>query len=189
MEIKCLINKFVYSFFLLTMAWLAQADTEVDHLFMLQAQLGESRGVCFDIPGYRATIDLNIPINAHTCKPNPDAREDMIFRLDYPSVGNIYNTEYEECLDTVESVDRGSVYMRTCTDSATQKFDRAANGELKPMGSDLCLAVSPSPWHPAVLAGVVPEPGVTFTAKAMSLAPCDDVADELKSWAFQIHTL
>lgn len=184
MVFKCLIYKVFISFLLLGAAIFAQADTDVDHLFMLQAELGESRGVCFDIPGYRATIDLNIPIVAHTCKPNPDAREDMIFRLDYPSAGNIYNTEYEVCLDTVETVERGSVYMRPCTDSASQKFERAANGELKPMSSDLCVAVSPSPWHPAVLAGVVPEPGVTFTAKAMSLAPCDDVAGELKYWAF-----
>lgn len=181
---KWLFYKTIILSVFLAAANMANADTDVDKLFMLQSDLGESRGVCFDIPGYRATIDLNIPIVAHTCKPNADAREDMIFRLDYPAVGNIYNTEYEVCLDTVATLERGSVYMRPCTDSVSQKFDRAANGELSPMGSDLCVAVSPSPWHPAVLAGVVPEPGVTFAAKAMSLAPCDDVADELKHWKY-----
>lgn len=155
-----------------------------DELFMLESDLGESRGVCVDIPGFRATIDLNVPIVAHTCKPNPDAREDMIFQLDYPLAGNIYNAEYEVCFDTVATLDRGSMYVRPCSDSVTQKFERASNGELRAMGSDLCVVVSPSPWHPAVLAGVTPEPGVTFGAKGMSLAPCDEVQDELKTWDF-----
>lgn len=162
----------------------AQSGADNGDLFKLQSDLGESRGVCVDIPGFRATIDLNIPIVAHTCKPNPDAREDMVFQLDYPSEGNIYNSTYQVCFDTVETVERGTVHVRPCTDSITQKFHRAENGELRAMGSDLCVAVSPSPWYPAVLAGVTPEPGVTFVAKAMSLAPCAEVAEELKHWSF-----
>jgi|SaaInl5LU_22_DNA_1037371.scaffolds.fasta_scaffold08695_2 hypothetical protein len=162
----------------------AQAQSDTNNLFTLQSDLDEPRGVCIDIPGFRATIDLNVPVVAHTCKPNPDAREDMLFRLDFPRAGNIYNAEYQVCLDTVETLERGSVYVRPCSNSDTQNFVRGENGELRPFGSGLCVAVSPSPWHPAVLAGVVPELGVTFVAKAMSLAPCDEVAAELKNWNF-----
>ena len=182
--IRCLLNGLIFVSLLLCGAVSAQTTSDEGGLFSLKSDLGESRGVCVDIPGFRATIELNIPLVAHTCKPNPDAREDMVFQLDSPLDGNIYNAAYEVCFDTLATVERGTIHVRPCTDSATQKFHRTESGELRAMGSDLCVAVSPSPWYPAVLAGVTPEPGVTFVAKAMSLAPCEEVAGELKHWAF-----
>jgi hypothetical protein len=161
---------------------LANAEDDAAKLFQLQADLDEPRGMCFDIPGFRASIDLNIPLQVHTCKSNPDAREDGLFRLNFPQPGNIYNPEYDVCLDTVETVERASVFMRSCTDSVTQKFDWSVDGQLRPLDTELCLAVSPSPSHPSVLAGTTPEAGVTFVARAMGLAPCADVKDELKQW-------
>lgn len=170
--------------FVLASAVFAQSPKSAGDLFMLSADLGESRGVCVDIPGFRATIDLNIPLVAHTCKPNPDAREDMLFLLDYPLQGNIYNAQYDVCFDALTAVERGTLHVRPCSDSATQKFQREDSGELRLADTDLCVAVSPSPWYPAVLAGVTPEPGVTFVAKAMSLALCGQVVEELKLWKF-----
>lgn len=161
---------------------IAAAADDSGKLFQLQASLDEPRGMCFDIPGFRASIDLNIPMQAHTCKSNPEAWEDQMFRLNHPKAGNIYNPEYDLCLDTVRTVERGSVFMRACTDSPTQKFDWSVNGELRSIGTGLCLAVSPSPSHPSVLAGTTPEAGVTFVARAMTMAPCGDVDDELKRW-------
>lgn len=182
--LRCLLNGLICVSLFLCGALSAQTAQDQGGLFTLKSDLGESRGVCVDIPGFRATIDLNIPLVAHTCKPNPDAREDMVFQLDFPVEGNIYNAAYEVCFDTLATVERGTIHVRPCSDSVTQKFHRAENGELRALGSSLCVAVSPSPWYPAVLAGVTPEPGVTFVAKAMSLAPCDEVADELKLWRF-----
>jgi hypothetical protein len=177
------ISTVFFSVTLLASFLIAAASEDTGKLFQLQANLDEPRGMCFDIPGFRASIDLNIPMQAHTCKSNPEAWEDQMFRLNHPTVGNIYNPEYDACLDTVTSIERGSVYMRPCTDSPTQKFDWSVNGELRPVGTELCLAVSPTPSHPSVLVGTTPEAGVTFVARAMTLAPCGDVHDELKRWA------
>jgi hypothetical protein len=179
------ISKVLFSATLIASVLIATAAEDVGELFQLQGKLDEPRGMCFDIPGFRASIDLNIPMQAHTCKSNPEAWEDQMFRLNYPMAGNIYNPEYDVCLDTVKTIERGSVFMRSCTDSPTQKFDWSNMGELRPIGTELCLAVSPSPSHPSVLAGTTPEAGVTFVARAMGLAPCSDVDDELKHWDLQ----
>lgn len=161
----------------------AAADEQTTGMMRLHDDLDESRGMCFDIAGFRENINLDVPMQAHTCKPNPNAREDEVFAMDYPGTGNIHNAAYDVCVDVVAVVERGSVFVRPCSDSETQKFVLAENGELRPAGNeDLCVAASPTPSHPAVRAGRTPEPGVTFVARAMSLAPCDETPDELKLW-------
>ena len=141
--------------------------------------------MCFDIAGFRENIDLDVPMQAHTCKSNPRAQEDEIFSMSHPQSGNIHNAAYDVCVDVVAIVERGSVFVRPCSDSATQQFVLTADHELRPAGdSGLCIAASPTPSHPAVRAGRTPEPGVTNVARAMSLAPCDEVEDALKHWHF-----
>jgi len=152
-------------------------------LLRLKDNLDEQRGICFDIAGFRANIDVKVPMQAHTCKQNLNAREDELFTMDQPRPGNIHNAEYDVCVDVIAAVDRGSVFVRPCTDSATQKFVLADNGELRPASDEsLCIAASPTPSHPAVRTGRTPEPGVTNVARVMSLAPCDEVSEELKLW-------
>ena len=152
-------------------------------LIKLQTELDEARGLCIDIAGFRDNIDTDVPVQAHTCKSNPNAQEDEIFEANNPAPGNIRNPEYDVCLDVISVVNRGSIFVRPCSASATQKFVTNDNGELRPAGdSGLCVAASPTPSHPAVRAGRTPEPGVTNVARAMSLAPCNAVDDSLKRW-------
>lgn len=160
-----------------------------DGLVQLADNLDEPRGLCFDIPGFRASIDTHIPVQAHTCKPDPDSREDGLFVTDYPREGNIYNQEYDLCLDAVDIVERGNVFMRKCADVASQKFD-SSEGYLALTAQDdsqLCLAVSPSPSHPSVLAGTVPETGVTFVARTMALSKCDAVDKKYTQWHLPLN--
>jgi len=164
---------------------IAPADHHDEGMMRLVHELDESRGICFDITGFRDSIDLDVPIQVHTCKPNPQAREDEVFLMNHPQPGNIYNKTYDVCIDAVAVVERGSVFVRPCSDADTQKFDLTDDGELRPVGeSGLCIAVSPSPSHPAIRSGRTPEPGVTFVARAVSFAACDGVDDSLKHWNF-----
>ncbi len=161
----------------------AQAESENAGLIKLRTELDEARGLCIDIAGFRQNIDTKLPVQAHTCKSNPNAQEDEIFEANVPAPGNLRNPTYEVCLDAITVVDRGSVYVRPCSDSDTQKFVSNDSGELRPAGdSGLCVVASPSPSHPAVRVGRTPELGVTNVARTMSLAPCDSVDDSLKTW-------
>ena len=161
-------------------AYAADGDTGMVRLLV---ELDESRGLCFDIAGFRENIDTDVPMQAHTCKGNPNAREDEVFTMNTPNEGNLHNAAYDVCVDVIAIVERGSVFVRPCSDSATQKFVLTDDHELRPAGdSGLCIAASPTPSHPAVRTGRTPEPGVTNVARAMSLAPCDEIEDALKHW-------
>ena len=163
----------------------AQADDTTSGLLKLSTELDEARGLCFDIAVFRDNIDLDVPMQAHTCKSNPNAQEDEIFQMNHPQPGNIHNAAYDVCVDVIAIVERGSVFVRPCSDSATQQFELTDDQELRPVGdSGLCVVVSPTPSYPAVRAGRTPEPGVTNVARAMSLAPCDEVEDALRLWQF-----
>ena len=135
--------------------------------------------MCLDIYGFRDSINLYLPLQAHTCKSDADRREDQIFRLNHPSAGNIYNPAHDVCVDAVNVIERGPLFVRPCTNSRTQNFDGSVNGALHPMGSELCLAVSPGPSHPTVPPGRVSEAGVTSVARSLAWAPCDSVDSEL----------
>lgn len=155
-------------------------------LVQLRSNLDEPRGMCFDIAGFRDSIDYHIPIQAHTCKSDPANREDGLFIVDFPNEGNIYNAAYNVCLDAVSMTERGNVFMRPCTNSASQVFVNDDVG-LRPGGLDgssntLCLSVSTSPSHPSVLLGTTPKPGETFVARTMALATCDSVENQHKQW-------
>lgn len=164
-------------------AFAAFADSTSTGMLRLKDNLDESRGICVDIAGFRANIDVKVPVQAHTCKQNPNAREDEVFTMNHPSKGNIYSPEYDVCVDVIAIVDRGSVFVRPCSDAESQKFVLADNGELRAAADEsLCVAASPTPSHPAVRLGRTPESGVTNVARVMSLAPCDEVAEELKLW-------
>lgn len=160
------------------------SDTKGEGLVELYDNLDEPRGLCFDIAGFRASIDYHIPLQAHTCKPDPDNREDGLFVIDFPQVGNIYNRTYDKCLDAISIVERGNVFMRPCQDAVSQKFDFADHfiAITDNDNKKLCLGVSPSPSHPSVLAGTEPEEGITFVARTMAFVACDSVDRKFIQW-------
>ena len=156
-------------------------------LVQLRSNLDEPRGMCFDIAGFRDSIDYHIPVQAHTCKSDPENREDGLFIVDFPNTGNIFNAAYSLCLDAVSMTERGNVFMRPCTNAASQVWVND-DGGLRPGGADssngnaLCLSVSTSPSHPSVLLGTTPKPGETFVARTMALAACGSVENQHKQW-------
>jgi hypothetical protein len=159
-------------------------------LLQLRSNLDEPRGMCFDTAGFRDSIDYHVPVQAHTCKSDPANREDGLFIVDFPNQGNIFNAAYSLCLDAVSMTERGNVFMRPCTNAASQVFVND-DGGLRPGGLDsssnaLCLSVSTSPSHPSVLLGTIPEPGETFVARTMALAACDSVDNQHKQWVLPI---
>lgn len=172
---------------LLYCAFSAQSQTDDGEFIQLKMLLDEERGHCLDIAGAGANIDVLVPLQSHTCKRHFRDRSDELFTMNYPREGNIYNAASEVCLDVVDHVALGTLYVRPCTDSPTQLFEFSGDGELKTAGMDtaLCVTTAPSASHPAVRRGRTPEPGVTNVGRLVLLRDCDDVPDELKLWAFR----
>ena len=172
---------------LLYCAFAAQSQTDGGEFIQLKTILDEERGHCLDIAGAGANIDTLVPLQSHTCKRHFRDRSDELFIMNYPNKGNVYNAASEVCLDVVDHVELGTLYVRPCSDSPTQLFEFSGDGELKTAGMDtaLCVTTAPSASHPAVRRGRTPEPGVTNVGRLVLLRPCDEVPDELKLWEFR----
>jgi len=166
----------------LSFSVLAQSDDGI--LLRLQDNLDEPRGICIDIKGYRDSIDLHVPVQAHTCKPDPLHREDGMFIVEQTGTTRFRNPSYDVCLDVLSAEERGSIFVRKCSEAESQQFTITELGEIRPVPNPgTCVTVSPSQSHPAVLAGTEIKPGVSFVARAMSLATCKYVNKIYKTWA------
>jgi len=166
----------------LSFSALAQSDDGI--LLRLQNNLDEPRGMCIDIRGYRDSIDLNVPVQAHTCKLDPLRREDGMFIVEQTGTTRFRNPTYDVCLDVLSAEERGSIFVRKCSGAESQQFAITKLGEIRPAPNPgTCITVSPSQSHPAVFAGTEIKPGVTFVARAMSLATCKYVNKIYKTWA------
>ena len=140
------------SLFSICMAPLATAGPE-----MLRAvhALDEPRGYCLDISGSGPTLDLDAPLQAHTCKALTPF-DDQLFEV---AEQQLRASEHDRCL-AVEALEPGQpLHLRACSGSRLQRW-RFADGRLSPASRpELCVALASvrgEPWGTprAGLAGV-----------------------------------
>ena len=135
---------------------------------MLRAveSLDEPRGYCLDISGSGATLDLEAPMQAHTCK-GLEPIDDQLFEA---SGQQIRASEHDRCL-TVEALEPGQpLHMRECSDSRMQRW-RFADGRLSPASRpELCVALAAvrgEPWGTPRLVSPA------YRRQSLALAACD----------------
>ena len=138
--------------------------------------LDEPRGYCVDIPGSGATLDLEAPLQAHTCKFR-DAIADQLF--EEGTGQRIQASEYARCL-AVEALERGQpLVLRSCSDSRLQRW-QFANGRLSPAArAELCVALG------AVRGEIWGTPQLitpAYRRQTLALAACDDARAKLQTF-------
>ena len=136
---------------------------------MLEDPLDEPEFYCVDVAGFGANLNLNSTLQAHTCKPGAD---DEMFVFNRPSQGQLYLVEHDRCLEA----DRGSVYVRLCSESPLQRYVYGEDRTLRLDGEDVCLAVAGGNGQPAG--------GRSHLRRDLLLAPCADVEPSLSQWVF-----
>ena len=67
-----------------------------ESLVMLEDPLDEPEFYCADVAGFGANLNVNSPLQAHTCKPGAD---DEMFAFNRPSEGQLYLVEHDRCLE------------------------------------------------------------------------------------------
>jgi triacylglycerol lipase len=133
---------------------------------MLRAvqSLDEPRGYCLDISGSGPTLDLEAPLQAHTCKGvNPI--DDQLFDAKEQQL-----RAHDRCI-AVEALEPGKpLHMRACTDSRLQRW-RFADGRLSPASRpELCVALAAvrgEPWGTPRLVSPA------YRRQSVALAACD----------------
>jgi triacylglycerol lipase len=131
--------------------------------------LDEPRGYCLDISGAGPTLDLDAPLQAHTCKAGSPI-DDQLFELDGLE---LRASEHDRCL-AVDALEAGRpLHLRACSDSRLQRW-RFADGRLTPAARpELCVALAAArgePWGTPRLVSPA------YRRQTLTLASCDAAA-------------
>ena len=113
-----------------------------ESLVMLEDPLDEPKFYCVDVAGFGANLNVNSPLQAHTCKPGAD---DEMFAFNTPSQGKLYLAGHDRCLEA----DGGSVYVRSCSESPLQRFAYDEDMTIRVEGESVCLTVAGEDGQPA----------------------------------------
>ncbi len=131
--------------------------------------LDEPRGYCLDISGSGPTLDLDAPLQAHTCKGQAPF-DDQLFEL---RAEEVRASEHDRCL-AVQALEAAQpLQLRSCADSRLQRW-RFADGRLSPASRpELCIALAAArgePWGTPRLVSPA------YRRQTLALAPCDAAA-------------
>ncbi len=153
-------------------------DESVEGLIQLADPLDEPEFYCVDVPGFGASLDLDAPLSAHTCKPNAD---DELFTFNSPGEGQFYMDAYDLCMQA-ESAEAGvSVILNECSDEPLQQFSITGLGQIRLDSDDsLCLAIAPGDGTPTG--------GPSHLRRDLSIESCDATDVSLTVWHIGVST-
>ena len=137
-------------------------------LVMLADPLDEPEFYCVDVAGFGASLNVNGPLQAHTCKPGAD---DEMFAFNRPSEGQLYLVEHNRCIEA----DGTSLYVRPCSESPMQRFTYG-DGTLRLDGDGTCLAVAGGGGEPAG--------GRSHVRRDLLMQPCLEAEPAMSQWVF-----
>lgn len=159
------------------LAWAGlQATAAADEMFLrLKAPLDEPRGFCLDIPGHRASVRLERPLHAHSCKHFIWHR-DGIFDTAAFGRGALRMPEYDLCVEAASTAPGAPVRLKECNASKLQTWRRDSSGAVASGAAPrLCLTVGPGPSRPA---------GADHIVRTIRLMPCALESAERQRWVF-----
>lgn len=141
----------------------------VESLVMLEDPLDEPEFYCVDVAGFGSNLNVNSPLQAHTCKPGAD---DEMFAFNRPSQGQLYLVEHDRCLEA----DGTSVYVRSCSESPLQRFTYGEDKTFRLESEAQCVTVAGGDGQPAG--------GRSHVRRDLLMASCSDVEPSLSRWVF-----
>ncbi len=140
-------------------------------LIQLVDPLDEPEFYCVDVPGFGASLNLQAPLMAHTCKPGAD---DELFLINHPRPGNLFMPAYDLCIEADSTDALGQLHLKECTDAATQRFEIDDEGALRVTGAALCVSTSPE--------GGEPTGGPSHLRRDLLLVDCGAAEPALAQW-------
>ena len=144
--------------------------------------LDDARGYCLDIRGEGATLRLDDPMQAHTCKYGGPLDDQ---RFERTAAGAIRAPMYDRCL-AVASLEAGAgLLMRPCAAAPTQQWSMAW-GRLSPASRpDLCVSLSVEKGQPAGTPALI---SPVYRRRDVALGRCDDSRDATQAFRWSSPT-
>jgi len=138
--------------------------------------LDDPQGYCVDVTGFGANVRLDVPLQAHTCKPGSD--DQMFTQIAPADGGGIRLVEYDRCL-AAETAESGAEVNVFGCDAGTvnQRFSLKEDGRVQlasPAGPVLCLGIAAGKGKPAG--------GRNHLRRDLVLYYCDEADPVLITW-------
>ncbi len=138
------------------------------------APLDESRGYCLDIPGHLSSVQIDSPLQVHTCKHgiwNQDGRFDAAAL----GSGVLRMPHYELCLQAESTSIGARLLLAKCTEAELQTWTLQDSGQIVleafPEG---CITVAEGPGRDAG--------GPRYRMNSVGLDTCAQQANDRQRW-------
>lgn len=150
----------------------AESAPAEGHYVRLVDALDEPEFYCFDIAGWGDHLQLDDPLQTHTCKP--ENSEDQMFKFED---GQLKVSEYDRCVQVAGSggatLPGSAVLARECSDSPLQVFALSDDGLIRIGDTDYCLGAGPDS---------TPASGPSHIWRTLSVINCDTAPTRLATW-------
>ena len=148
---------------------------ERDVFLRVIAPLDEARGYCLDIPGHLASVRVESPLQAHTCKHgiwNLDGRFDVAA----PGSGVLRMPNYDLCLQAENTSVGARLLLADCIEAELQTWSLLDTGEIVLKSfPQMCITVEDGPGRDAG--------GPQYRMKAVGLDTCAQQISDRQRWA------
>ena len=157
---------------LLALLSAAQAEENGGQFIRLVAALDEPEYYCLDLAGWGAHLQLDDPLQAHTCKNR--GAEDQKFHF---SNEQLKVSLYDRCVQVAGSSGNtlagSAIIARACSDSPLQRLSLDDNGRLRIGDTGLCLGAGAESAEAS---------GPSHMWRSLSAVHCDSADGELATW-------
>ena len=137
------------------------------------APLDEARGYCLDIPGHLASVRLESPLQAHTCKHgiwNQDGRFDVTL-----GTGVLRMPHYDLCLQAENTSIGAHLLLAECTQAELQIWSLQDSGEIVlERFPQMCITIEEGPGRDAG--------GPLYLMRSVALDTCTEQASDRQQW-------
>ena len=168
-NIKRSLALWVAVFTTLLSAQLVLADSMIQ--IRLVDPLDEPEFYCLDLMGWGDHLQLEDPLQAHTCKTRNPA--DQFFTV---KANSILVGDTGRCLQVASSgtpLSGAAILARECSDSPMQKIKLKENGQIAVGDSGLCLVVGDESTDAS---------GPSHVWRVLTASTCDAASTEKKTW-------
>ena len=151
---------------------------------------GDLNDYCIDVNGPPTRLELEVPIQTHTCysykNDPPPPTVDQAFNSEEIAAGKIHVFNIGLCGQVDGNQPGATISLTECADIEEQSFELRENGQFiwnssnyDALNPELCLTAGPISW----LGGRAGGPPSRHQVRTLSLQPCGKEAEAYQRWS------
>lgn len=164
-------------------------SADVVEVYLLDRLDGDLNEFCIDVNGSPVSLELDVPIQTHTCYSYKDSPPpptvDQAMNSEEIAAGKIHLFEIGLCGQVDGDQPGATISLVECADIEKQSFELRDNGQFvwdssnyDALNPELCLTAGPISW----LGGRAGGPPSRHQVRTLALQPCGPEAAAYQRW-------